>query len=108
MPVAGHALGLNLTLLKGFEQRAAGFAVMLAVAKTAIAEQVAELDKPSFDIVPTDMAQAELADAGGVDQFAATREMEQACGCGGVCAFAGLLRERSDAGVDAWQEAIDQ
>lgn len=64
MSVAGHALRLHATVLRGVQQCAAGLTVMLAVAETAAAEQVVELDEACLDVVPADMAEAEFANAG--------------------------------------------
>jgi len=48
---------------------------VLAVAKAAVAEQLAKLDEAVFHIAAADMAEAEFADAGRVDQVAAAREV---------------------------------
>src|SRR3990167_758122 len=106
--IAVHPLLLDAPLFQGLEQCATVFAVMLAVAKAAVPEQLVKLDKAGLHIVAADMAEAEFANAGGVDQLAAAGEVEQPGGGGGVGACAGLLGERADAGVDARQQAVDQ
>ena len=75
VPEAVHALRLDAPFLQGLEQRAAGLAVVLAVAKAAVAEQFAELDEAGFHVVAADVYQAEFADAGRVDQLAAVGKM---------------------------------
>ena len=81
---------------------------MLAVAEAALADQVVKLDKAGFDVITTHVHQAELANPRGVDQFAAAGEVEQPRGGGGVRAFAGQFGERPDAGIDFWQQTVDQ
>ncbi len=44
---------------------------MLTVAEAAVPEQVAELDETGLDVVSRHVPQAELTDAGRVDQVAA-------------------------------------
>ena len=91
---------LHAPVFQGLEQRTTRLAVVLAVAEAARADQVVELDETRFYICAADVAQAEFTDAGGVDQLAAAREVEQACGGGGVRTLAGQLRQRADAGLD--------
>ena len=86
MAVAGHTHGRYVSALHRLQQRAAGFVQMLAVAKAAKAKQRAKLDKAFKQLVVTDMRQAELADAGRVDQVAAVRKMKQPGRGGGVSA----------------------
>ena len=95
-------------VVAALEVAAAGLAVVLAVAVAAMAEQLAELDEAVFHVAATDMAEAEFADAGRVDQVAAAREVEKARRGGGVGAFAGHLGQRADTGIDARQQAVDQ
>ena len=85
--VAVHPLLLNAPFFKGLEQGAARFAIMFAVAETAGSDQIIEFDEASFDIGAADMAQAELANPRGVDQVAATWEVEQARSGRGVSAL---------------------
>ena len=87
MSVAGHALRLHATVFHSLQQRTARLAVVLAVAKTAAAEQVLELDEAGLYVIPADMAEAEFANPGRVDQLAATGEVEQPRGGGGVRAL---------------------
>lgn len=54
------------------------------------------------------MPQAELTDAGRVDQVAAAGKMEQSRGGGGMGALAGHRGEVADTGVDTWQQGIHQ
>ncbi|MNP54224.1 hypothetical protein D3C76_1487640 [compost metagenome] len=54
------------------------------------------------------MAEAEFADAGGVDQVAAVGEVVQARGGSGVRALAGPLGKIAHAGVGFRQQAVDQ
>ncbi len=60
--VAVHALLLHAAIFKPLEQGAARFAVVLAVAKAARADQVVEFDEASFYVCTADMPQAEFAD----------------------------------------------
>src|SRR5690606_8218838 len=108
VPVAGHPLRLNAAFFQRLQTGATRFAVVLAVAEAAVAQQVAELDETGFHLVATDMTQAELTDAGGIDQVTALREMEQPrCG-GGVRALAGQFRECADLQVHPRQQTVDQ
>jgi hypothetical protein len=89
MSVTGDPLWMHSAFLQRFEQCAARFAVVLAVAEAAMADQFAELDKARFNIIPAYVHQTKFANTGGVDQLAAAGEVEQTrCG-GGVGAFAG-------------------
>ena len=63
MPVAVHPLRLNAPLFKRLQQCATGLAVVLAVTKAAMAEQIGELDKARLYIVTADVHQAEFTDA---------------------------------------------
>ena len=108
MAVAGHALRLNAPVLERLQQCATRLAIMLAVTEAAAAQQVVELDEACLHIITADMAQAELANTGGVDQLAAAGEMEKPCGGGGVCALAGQFRQCADTRIDAGQQAVDQ
>lgn len=87
MPVAGHALRHDAPVLQGLEQGATWFTVVLAVAEAAMPEQVAELDETGLDVVSRHVPQAELTDAGRVDQVAAAGKMEQSRGGGGMGAL---------------------
>ena len=64
MPVAGHAHSGYLSAVYRLQQCAARFVQVLAVAKTAKAEQRAKLDKAFKQLVVTDVGQAKFADAG--------------------------------------------
>jgi len=64
MSIAGHALRLDTPLFQSLEQRAARFAIMLAVAETAVPEQLLEFDEARFHIGTADVAEAEFANAG--------------------------------------------
>ena len=81
---------------------------MLAVAETATADQIVELDKPGFHIRPAHVAQTKLANTRGVDQLAATREVEQPRRGRGVRALTGNFGQWSDPQVDLGQQAVDQ
>ncbi len=107
-PIAIHPLLLHTPILQRLEQRTARLAVVFAVAEAAGADQVVELDKARFHIAAADVAEAEFADAWGVDQLTATGEVEQPRGGGGVGALAGQFRQRAYAGVDFRQQAVDQ
>src|SRR5690606_9932554 len=89
MPVAGHPLRLDATLPQRLQPCAAGFAVVLAVAEAAAPEQVMEFDEAGLHIMAINVTQAELADAGRVDQLAAAGKVKQPGGGGGVGALAG-------------------
>src|SRR5690606_37359374 len=92
VPIAGHALWLDAAFVERLEQGAAGFAIMLAVAKATMAQHIAELDETGFHIRAADMHQPEFAYARRIDQLAATGEMKKPCGGGGVSALAGHFR----------------
>jgi hypothetical protein len=64
LSVTGHALRVQSTVFQGFKKGAARLAVVFAVAKAALPDQLVELDKASLDIITADMHQAELANAG--------------------------------------------
>ena len=108
MPVAGQPLRLDAAFFEGQEQGTARLPVVATIAEAAAAEQFAKLDEAGFHIVAADMAQAELADAGRIDQVTALREMEQPRRGGGVRALAGQFRERTDPQIDPRQQAVDQ
>src|SRR5690606_39949249 len=59
-----------------FEQGATRFVLVLAIAETAMAEEWAKLDKAFQQLIGADMSQAEFADAGGVDQISAIRDLK--------------------------------
>ncbi len=99
---------LSTAVFQGLQKRTPGFAIMLAVTEAAAPEQVVEFDEARFHVIAADMAEAEFANAWGVDQLTATGKVEKPCGGGGVRPLAGQLRQRADTRIDAGQQAVDQ
>ena len=76
-------------LLRGLLHRAAGFGQMRAICEAAIARESFELHESLRDLRRADMPEAEVADAGRVDQAAAVRKVIQRGERGGMAAGAG-------------------